>query len=200
MASGPERMVRGVMRLVEADPLAHRALDGLLRAEAAVRRRLSADLEREGISAPGFTVLVLLREAGGGEAGEAAADHAHVGVEVAVQARAAGALRGRDPEGGMERAHARKLGRTGGRGWAQFAPGPTSVRTLRVTTVYMHTLGCPKNRVDSEIMLGELAGAGFRLVRAPRDADVIVVNSLGGRTAKGVGPAYPGSIACSQFQ
>jgi MarR family 2-MHQ and catechol resistance regulon transcriptional repressor len=53
------------MRLVEADPLAHLALDGLLRAEAAVRRRLSADLEREGISAPGFAVLVLLREAGG---------------------------------------------------------------------------------------------------------------------------------------
>jgi MarR family 2-MHQ and catechol resistance regulon transcriptional repressor len=58
-------MVRAVMRLVEADPLAHRALDNLLRAEAAVRRRLSADLEREGISAQGFAVLVLLREAGG---------------------------------------------------------------------------------------------------------------------------------------
>ncbi|MGI8622426.1 MAG: MarR family winged helix-turn-helix transcriptional regulator [Solirubrobacteraceae bacterium] len=53
------------MRLVEDDPLAHRALDGLLRAEGAVRRRLSADLEREGLSAPGFTVLVLLRENGG---------------------------------------------------------------------------------------------------------------------------------------
>jgi MarR family 2-MHQ and catechol resistance regulon transcriptional repressor len=53
------------MRLVEADPLAHRALDGLLRAEAAIRRRLSADLEREGLSAPGFAVLALLREAGG---------------------------------------------------------------------------------------------------------------------------------------
>lgn len=53
------------MRLVEADPLAHRALDGLLRAEAAVRRRLSADLEREGLSGPGFGVLVLLGEAGG---------------------------------------------------------------------------------------------------------------------------------------
>jgi hypothetical protein len=39
------------MRLVVDDPLAHRALDGLLRAEAAVRRRLSADLEREGLSA-----------------------------------------------------------------------------------------------------------------------------------------------------
>lgn len=53
------------MRLVEADPLAHRALDNLLRAEAAVRRRLSADLEREGLSAPGFAVLVALSEAGG---------------------------------------------------------------------------------------------------------------------------------------
>ncbi len=53
------------MRLVEADPLAHRALDGLLRAEAAIRRRLSADLEREGLSAPGFGVLVLLTQAGG---------------------------------------------------------------------------------------------------------------------------------------
>ena len=47
------------------DPLAHRALDSLLRAEASVRRRLSADLEREGLSASGFSVLVVLSEAGG---------------------------------------------------------------------------------------------------------------------------------------
>ena len=47
------------------DPLAHRALDGLLRAEAAVRRRLSADLEREGLSAAGFSVLVVLVTADG---------------------------------------------------------------------------------------------------------------------------------------
>jgi MarR family transcriptional regulator, 2-MHQ and catechol-resistance regulon repressor len=53
------------MRLVLDDPLAHRALDGLLRAEAAVRRRLSADLEREGLSAAGFSVLVVLVTAGG---------------------------------------------------------------------------------------------------------------------------------------
>jgi MarR family 2-MHQ and catechol resistance regulon transcriptional repressor len=53
------------MRLVVDDPLAHRALDGLLRAEAAVRRRLSADLEREGLSAAGFSVLVVLITAGG---------------------------------------------------------------------------------------------------------------------------------------
>jgi ribosomal protein S12 methylthiotransferase len=43
----------------------------------------------------------------------------------------------------------------------------------------MHTLGCPKNRVDSEIMLGALAEAGYRLVQEPARADVIVVNTCG---------------------
>ena len=51
--------------LVPGDPLAHRALDSLLRAEASVRRRLSSDLEREGLSASGFSVLVVLATAGG---------------------------------------------------------------------------------------------------------------------------------------
>jgi MarR family 2-MHQ and catechol resistance regulon transcriptional repressor len=53
------------MALVPGDPLAHRALDSLLQAEAMVRRRLSADLEREGLSASGFSVLVVLTTAGG---------------------------------------------------------------------------------------------------------------------------------------
>jgi MarR family 2-MHQ and catechol resistance regulon transcriptional repressor len=53
------------MTLVPGDPLAHRALDSLLRAEASVRRRLSADLEREGLSATGFSVLVILTVASG---------------------------------------------------------------------------------------------------------------------------------------
>src|SRR5256714_14556188 len=53
------------MLLVPGDPLAHRALESLLRAEAHVRRRLSADLEREGLSGTGFTVLVVLAIAGG---------------------------------------------------------------------------------------------------------------------------------------
>jgi len=47
------------------DPLAHRALESLMRAETSVRRRLSADLEREGLSASGFSVLVVLSTAGG---------------------------------------------------------------------------------------------------------------------------------------
>jgi MarR family transcriptional regulator, 2-MHQ and catechol-resistance regulon repressor len=53
------------MTLVPGDPLAHRALESLLRAEASVRRRLSSDLEREGLSATGFSVLVVLTTAGG---------------------------------------------------------------------------------------------------------------------------------------
>jgi MarR family 2-MHQ and catechol resistance regulon transcriptional repressor len=51
--------------LAPADPLAHRALESLLAAEAALRRRLTADLRREGLSAPGFSVLVVLMTAGG---------------------------------------------------------------------------------------------------------------------------------------
>jgi MarR family transcriptional regulator, 2-MHQ and catechol-resistance regulon repressor len=42
------------------DPLAHRALQALLRAETTVRRTLSAELERAGVSAAGFSVLVVL--------------------------------------------------------------------------------------------------------------------------------------------
>ncbi len=47
------------------------------------------------------------------------------------------------------------------------------------TRVYMHTLGCPKNRVDSEVMLGTLSEAGYRLVQDPEKAEVIVVNTCG---------------------
>lgn len=48
-----------------ADPLAHRALQALVRAEASVRRSLAAALEREGLSAAGFSALVVLTTAGG---------------------------------------------------------------------------------------------------------------------------------------
>src|SRR3712207_917517 len=53
------------MALVPGDPLAHRALESLLRAEASVRRRLTGDLEREGLSASGFSTLIVLTTAGG---------------------------------------------------------------------------------------------------------------------------------------
>ena len=53
------------MSLNPTEPLAHRALESLLRAEASVRRRLSAELEREGVSGTGFSVLVVLTTADG---------------------------------------------------------------------------------------------------------------------------------------
>jgi ribosomal protein S12 methylthiotransferase len=39
------------------------------------------------------------------------------------------------------------------------------------------SLGCPKNLVDSEVMMGMLAHAGAELINRAEDADVIVVNT-----------------------
>ena len=39
------------------------------------------------------------------------------------------------------------------------------------------SLGCPKNLVDSEVMMGMLARAGAELTRHAEDADIIVVNT-----------------------
>ncbi len=39
------------------------------------------------------------------------------------------------------------------------------------------SLGCPKNLVDSEVMMGELVARGHELTTRPDDADVLVVNT-----------------------
>jgi ribosomal protein S12 methylthiotransferase len=46
-------------------------------------------------------------------------------------------------------------------------------------SVHFVSLGCPKNRVDSEVMLGALAQDGFVHVADPEAAEVIVVNTCG---------------------
>ncbi|RTZ98052.1 MAG: 30S ribosomal protein S12 methylthiotransferase RimO [Deltaproteobacteria bacterium] len=43
--------------------------------------------------------------------------------------------------------------------------------------VYIVTLGCARNQVDSEVMAGELEGAGWTLADRPESARVIVVNT-----------------------
>lgn len=43
----------------------------------------------------------------------------------------------------------------------------------------MVSLGCDKNRVDSEVMLGLLLRAGHSIVNRPEEADVIIVNTCG---------------------
>jgi ribosomal protein S12 methylthiotransferase len=47
----------------------------------------------------------------------------------------------------------------------------------RATRVGFVSLGCPKNLVDSEVMMGMLQRAGAELVSGAEDADVIVVNT-----------------------
>ena len=43
--------------------------------------------------------------------------------------------------------------------------------------VHLVSLGCPKNRVDSEVMIGKLRGSDCEFVDSPDLADVIVVNT-----------------------
>src|SRR5262245_13605421 len=43
--------------------------------------------------------------------------------------------------------------------------------------VHFTTLGCPKNQVDSELMLGMLARAGHEIVDRPERAECLVVNT-----------------------
>src|SRR5882672_2894499 len=43
--------------------------------------------------------------------------------------------------------------------------------------VHLTTLGCPKNQVDSELMLGMLTEAGFPLAERAEDAECLIVNT-----------------------
>jgi ribosomal protein S12 methylthiotransferase len=45
--------------------------------------------------------------------------------------------------------------------------------------VGMVSLGCPKNRVDSEVMLGILEEAGYLLTPSAEEAEVLIVNTCG---------------------
>ncbi len=41
------------------------------------------------------------------------------------------------------------------------------------------SLGCPKNLVDSEVMMGQLKSAGYEITNNAEDADTVVVNTCG---------------------
>ena len=49
--------------------------------------------------------------------------------------------------------------------------------TAMPLTVGLISLGCPKNLVDSEIMIGHLQKAGMTMTPEPELADVMVVNT-----------------------
>ena len=45
--------------------------------------------------------------------------------------------------------------------------------------VWIESLGCSKNQVDSEVMLGMLSSAGFGIAASPEQADLVIVNTCG---------------------
>ena len=57
--------------------------------------------------------------------------------------------------------------------------GATPVQGGQPIKVSLLSLGCPKNQVDSEVMLGQLAAAGYQIEEAPERADLVVVNTCG---------------------
>src|SRR5690242_14106260 len=48
-----------------------------------------------------------------------------------------------------------------------------------MTKVGFMSLGCPKNLVDSEVMLGHLRLKGYQITNAMDEAEVLVVNTCG---------------------
>lgn len=64
---------------------------------------------------------------------------------------------------------------------ATVAPSPpeTAAPQEAPLKVSMVSLGCPKNTVDGEVLLGDLFRSGFEITDAHEDADAIVINTCG---------------------
>src|SRR5512139_3210153 len=56
-------------------------------------------------------------------------------------------------------------------------PDQTARPAMDSQRIYFVSLGCPKNQVDTELMLGQVEAAGHSLVQTPDESDVIVVNT-----------------------
>lgn len=50
---------------------------------------------------------------------------------------------------------------------------------MEIKKLHLVSLGCPKNLVDSEVMLHKLEHDGYRLTEDPADADLLLVNTCG---------------------
>ncbi|HDL98263.1 MAG TPA: 30S ribosomal protein S12 methylthiotransferase RimO, partial [Desulfobacteraceae bacterium] len=55
--------------------------------------------------------------------------------------------------------------------------------------LHLVSLGCPKNLVDSEVMLARLEQDGYAVVADPAEADLLLVNTCGF-----IGPAVQEAI------
>ncbi len=55
----------------------------------------------------------------------------------------------------------------------------TTVDPLQPLAIHLVSLGCPKNLVDSEVILGRIGAEGFVVAQQPEDADILMVNTCG---------------------
>ncbi len=55
---------------------------------------------------------------------------------------------------------------------------PSRPSSKKVTIGFVN-LGCSKNQVDSEVMLGTLVADGFALTADPKEAEVVIINTCG---------------------
>jgi ribosomal protein S12 methylthiotransferase len=53
------------------------------------------------------------------------------------------------------------------------------VQPLQPLAIHLVSLGCPKNLVDSEVILGRIGAEGFVVAQQPEDADILMVNTCG---------------------
>ncbi len=56
---------------------------------------------------------------------------------------------------------------------------PIDTQINKTKKVYFVSLGCPKNLIDTEIMVGTLMQDGYQVVSDAEDADTVVVNTCG---------------------
>ena len=61
------------------------------------------------------------------------------------------------------------------RGRGLRRPGPEIV--LVAERYWIETLGCPKNQVDSDKLVGTLVADGYQPAGTPEQADLVVVNT-----------------------
>lgn len=61
----------------------------------------------------------------------------------------------------------------------QPSPKAAAGASPQKTTIGFVNLGCSKNQVDSEVMLGTLVHGGFQLTGDPQKAEVVIINTCG---------------------
>lgn len=63
--------------------------------------------------------------------------------------------------------------------WESSDPLDLATQAAQAKKICLVSLGCPKNLVDAEMMLGFLQKDGFEFTTRPEESDVIVVNTCG---------------------